>query len=80
MAEEPLVTRLARIEAHVEDCILRGSFCEFWTNKHETQLTWATDRINETRKERDELTTKVEELNELVVELTTRLNQGENQI
>ena len=37
------------------------------------------DRINEATKERD-LATKVEELNELVVELTTRLNQGESQI
>ena len=40
---------------------------------------WARYRINEARKERDKLTMKVEELNELVVELTTRLNQGENQ-
>ena len=76
MAEEPLATRLAGIEAQIEGCILRGSSCEFWSNKHETKLTWATNRINEATKEMDELALKVEELNELVVELTNRLNQG----
>ena len=80
MAEDTLLTRLARIEAHIKGCIFRGSPCERWTNKHETQLTWTTNRINEARREQDELTVKVEELNELVVELTTQLNQGENQI
>ena len=80
MAEEHLATRLARIEAHIEGCILRGSSYEFWSHKHEAKLTWATDSINEAIKERDELTTKVEELSELVVELTTRLNQAESQI
>ena len=35
MAEEPLGTRLARIEVHIEGCIFRGSSCEKWTNKHE---------------------------------------------
>ena len=33
-------------------------------------MTWAMNRINKAMKERDELTTKVEELSELVVELT----------
>ena len=66
MAEEPLATRLARIEAHIKGCIFRGSSCERWTNKHETQLTWATDWINEARREQDELTMKVQELNELL--------------
>ena len=28
MAEEPLATRLARIEANIEGCIFRGSSCE----------------------------------------------------
>ena len=54
--------------------------CERWTTKHEAQLTWATDKINEARRERDELQMKVEKLSERVVVLTTRLNQGENQI
>ena len=57
MAEEPLATRSARIEAHIEGCILQGSSCEFWSHKHEAKLTWATDSINEAIKERDELTT-----------------------
>ena len=47
---------------------------------HKTKLAWATNRINEATREWDELTTKVEELSDLIVELTTRLNQGENQI
>ena len=37
------------------------------------------DRINEATKERDELNKKVKDLSELVVELTSRLNQGESQ-
>ena len=57
MAEESITTRLARIEAHVKGCILRGSSCKFWSDKHEAKLTWATDSINEAIKERDELTT-----------------------
>ena len=80
MAEETLATKLARIEAHVERCILRGSSCEYWSEMHETKLTWATNRINEAMRERVELTKKVEELSDQVVELTTRLNQGESRI
>ena len=80
MAEEPLATRLARIEAHIEGCILRGTSCKYWSDKHETKLAWATNRINEATREMNKLTKKVEELSELVVELTTRFNQGESQI
>ena len=75
-----MATRLARIEAHMERCILRGSSCEYWSEMHETKLTWATNRINEAMRERVELTKKVEELSDQVVELTTRLNQGESRI
>ena len=80
LAEEPLASRMSRNEVHVESCRFTGMSCERWTLKHETQLTWAMDKINEARREQDELLIKVEELNERVVELTTRLNQGENQI
>ena len=80
MAEETLATRLARIEAHVEGCILRGSSCEYWSEMHQTKLSWATNKINQATRERDELNKKVEELSDLVVELTTRLNQGESRI
>ena len=72
--------RLARIEAHIVGCILRGTSCEYWSEKHETKLTCATNRINEATRERDELTKKVKELSDLVLELTTHLNQGESQI
>ena len=47
---------------------------------HETKLAWATNRINEATRERDELSMKIEELSDLIVELTTCLNQGENLI
>ena len=47
---------------------------------HQTKLDLATNRINEDRRERDELTKRVDELSDLVVELTTRLNQGESKI
>ena len=47
---------------------------------HQTKLDWATNRINEDRRERDELTKRVDELNDLVVELNTCLNQGESKI
>ena len=80
MAEETIATRLARIEAHVEGCILRETSCEYWSEMHKTKLAWASNRINEATRERDELTTKVEELSDLIVELTTSLNQGENRI
>ena len=80
MQEETLAARLARIEAHIEGCILRGSSCEYWSEMHQTKLDWATNKINKATRERDELTKKVEELSDLVVELTTRLNQGESRI
>ena len=80
MAEETLAIRLARIEAHIEGCILQGYYCEYWSELHETKLTWATNRISEATKERDELTRKVEELSNLVLELTICLNQGESRI
>ena len=47
---------------------------------HQTKLDWAANRINEDRRARDELSKRVDELNDLVVELTTRLNQGESKI
>ena len=43
-------------------------------------MDWATNSINEDRRERDELTKRVDELSDLLVELTTRLNQGESRI
>ena len=80
MQEKTLAARLARIEAHVEGCIFQGSSCEYWSELQETKLSWATNRINEATRERDELTKKVEELSDLVVEQTTRHNQGESRI
>ena len=61
-------------------CILRGTSCDYYLELHQTKLDWATNRINEDRRERDELTKRVDELNDLVVELTTRLNQGKSKI
>ena len=68
MDEEPLASPMSRIKAHVESCRFQGMSCERWTTKHETQLTWAMDKINKARRERDELLMKVEELSERVVE------------
>ena len=78
MQEEALAARVARIEAHIDGCILCGSSCEYYSELHQTKLGWAKNRINKATRERDELTKKVEELSNLVVELTTRLNQGES--
>ena len=80
MQKETLAARLARIEAHIDGCILHRSSCEYYSELHQTKLDWAMSRINEATKERDELTRKVEELSNLVVELTTRINQGESRI
>ena len=80
MQEENLAARLARIKAHVDGCILCGSSCEYYSELHQTKLGWAMNRINEAMRERDELTKKVEELSDLVLELTTRLNQVESRI
>ena len=75
-----MAARLARIKAHIDGCILRGSSCEYYSELHQTKLGWATNRINKAMRERDELAKKAEELSDLVVELTTRLNQGESRI
>ena len=61
-------------------CILPGTSCDYYSELHQTKLDWVTNRINEDQRERDELTKRVDELNDLVVELTTRLNQGEIKI
>ena len=80
MTEESIVSRMTKLEAHVAKCRSRGILCEKWANSHEAKLTWAMDRVNEARNKRDELRAKVEELNNLVTELTARLDQGENQV
>ena len=73
LQDESSAARLARLEAHLNGCILRGTSCDYYSELHQTKLDWATNRINEDRRERDELTKRVDEL-------TTCLNQGESKI
>ena len=80
MQDETWAARLARLEAHINGCILGQTSCEYYLEVHQTKLDWATNRINEDQRERDELTKRVDELSDLVVELTMRLNQGESKV
>lgn len=64
----------------MDGCKNRGISCERWVIKHDAQLSWATNQINEVRREREELRQTIEELNNRIVELTTQIYQGATQI
>ena len=74
LQDKSSAARLARLEAHINGCILRGTSCDYYSELHKTKLGWATNRINKDWRERYKLTI------DLVVEVTTCLNQGESRI
>ena len=93
MPSSPLKSRtatIARLEGELTISKQRGISCERWAIKHDAQLSWNTDKINEGRDERaamrttiEELSeqgaamkTTIEELSEQVRELTSRLDRG----
>ena len=80
IAEETIASRVTKLEAHMDGCRNRGISCERWAVTHDAQLSWATTQINKIRRERDKLRRIIEELDDRIVELTTRLNQGAEQM
>ena len=79
MTEESLISRITRLEVHINSCRSRELSCEKWATTHEAQLTWAKDKVNEAWEERDELRATIEELSDRITELTARLDKGKNQ-
>ena len=80
MTEESIVSRMTRLEAHVGECRSWGIYCKKWANSYEAKLTWAMDRVNKAQNVWDEQRAKIEELNNVVTEQTTRLDRGKNQV
>ena len=68
---------LACIEAEITISNNCGINCEKWTIKHDAPLSWARERIQEARNEREGMKVTIEELTEQLKQLTARLYQGE---
>ena len=77
---ESTMAMLAWIEAEITTANNRGVRCEKWGITHEAQISWALQKLEEVRSERDNLRTTIEELTEQVNQLSTRLEKGETQL
>ena len=69
---------LARIEAEITTATNRGILCEKWGITHDAQISWATQKIEEARSEREMMKATIQELSEQVKQLTSRLDPGRN--
>ena len=74
---ESTTAMLARIEAELTISTNRGIKCKRWAITHDAKISWATEKIQEARNEREEMKATIEELTEQLKQLTARLDQGE---
>ena len=63
---ESTTAMLATIEAEITSATSRGIRCEKWVLTHDAQISWATQKLEEARNERDAMRTTIEELSEQV--------------
>ena len=77
---ESTMAILARIEAEITTATNRGIRCKKWGNTHDAQRSWATQKIEEARNERETMKATIEELFEQVKQLTSKLEKGELQL
>ena len=72
---ESTTAMLAQIEAEIISATNRGIRCEKWGLTHDAQISWAMQKLEEARNERDAMRTTIEELSEQVKQLSTMLDK-----
>lgn len=73
---ESTTAMLARIKEEIIISTNLGIKCKKWAITHDAKISWATEKIQEARNEREE----IEDLTEQLKQLTAWLDQGEVQV